>query len=67
MKFHRELKMSEIRLDAEIMIVGDGELIKNGSVVYKGSKIVYAGETEHAPNVENKKQVPVIMPCPHQT
>ncbi len=50
------------RIDADIMIIGDGEVIKNGTVVIEGSKISYAGEQEHAPNVKETEHVPVIMP-----
>ena len=50
--------MSRYRYDAEKMIVGNGELINNGSIVIEDSKIIYAGETEHAPTEENTKSVP---------
>lgn len=54
--------MNRYRFDAEKMIVGNGELINNGSVVIEESKIIYAGEAEHAPSVNQSKNVPVIMP-----
>jgi imidazolonepropionase-like amidohydrolase len=56
--------MTKIRIDSEIMIIGDGELIKNASIIYEGSKIIYAGEMEHAPPVDRKNTLdaPVVMP-----
>lgn len=54
--------MTQIRIDAEILIVGNGEHFKNGSVVYENNKITYAGETEHAPQAENTIQTKTIMP-----
>lgn len=54
--------MENIRIDAENLIVGNGELIKNGSVVYEGEKISYAGETEHAPTIDDIVQTNTVMP-----
>lgn len=54
--------MTLYRYDADIIITGTGDLITNGSIVGEDKKIIYVGETEHAPNVENSKNVPVIMP-----
>jgi imidazolonepropionase-like amidohydrolase len=50
------------RIDADHLIVGDGELITNGSVVVDGKKISYAGEDEHAPDVEDTQHVNTLMP-----
>ncbi|MCH8907373.1 MAG: amidohydrolase family protein [Candidatus Heimdallarchaeota archaeon] len=54
--------MSNIRIDADLLIVGDGEIIKNGSVVIENSTIKYAGESEHAPSAGQNLQVPAITP-----
>ncbi|MFV2016022.1 MAG: amidohydrolase family protein, partial [Candidatus Heimdallarchaeota archaeon] len=54
--------MIETRIDAETVIVGDGEHYTNGSIVFKGNKITYTGESEHAPNVKNTHQTNTVMP-----
>ncbi|MHA2170412.1 MAG: metal-dependent hydrolase family protein [Candidatus Kariarchaeaceae archaeon] len=54
--------MTQTRIDAEVAILGDGDLINNASIVVEGSKITFAGEAEHAPSVDNSIQVPVITP-----
>ena len=54
--------MSTFRIDTDLLIVGSGDTLKNGSVVVEGTKILYAGEQEHAPNISNTTHVPVIMP-----
>ena len=55
--------MSVKRFDADNLIIGDGELVKNGSVVIEKKKIIYAGESEHAPNnVEISNHVSTILP-----
>ncbi len=51
-----------MRIDAENLIMGDGERIKNGSVMIKDTKITYAGESEHAPESTEVKSVNTIMP-----
>ena len=60
--FNRTDIVKQSRIDAEVAILGDGDLIINASVVVEGSKIIYVGETEHAPSVDNSIQVPVITP-----
>ncbi len=50
-----------MRVDADNLIIGDGELIKDGTVVFEGRKILYAGESEHAPE-DKTTQVNTIMP-----
>ncbi|MHA2097930.1 MAG: amidohydrolase family protein [Candidatus Kariarchaeaceae archaeon] len=54
--------MATYRFDADNVIVGNGDLIKNGSVVVEGNKITYAGESEHAPTADNIETVTAIMP-----
>lgn len=53
------------RVDADLLIPGRGEPIKNGTLVYKESKIVYAGEQFGMPreyaHIE-RTRVPVLMP-----
>ena len=50
------------RIDAENLIIGDGELVKSGSVVIEENKITYAGETEHAPEIQDIKLTNTLMP-----
>ena len=54
--------MKKTRIDAETVIVGDGEHFSNGSIVLEGKNIVYAGESEHAPNADTTLQTNTIMP-----
>ncbi|MHA2168458.1 MAG: metal-dependent hydrolase family protein [Candidatus Kariarchaeaceae archaeon] len=50
------------RIDAEKLIIGDGSIITNGSVVIDKENITYAGEQEHAPKAEHSLTTPVLMP-----
>ncbi len=54
--------MSKWRIDAELLIDGENEPIKDGSVVFEGKKIIYAGTVENAPTAEIEKQTKVVMP-----
>ena len=54
--------MVAFRIDTDIAIVGNGDLIQNASVVIEDNKIVYAGENEHAPSIEKTLQAQVLMP-----
>ena len=56
--------MTKTRIDANIVIVGNGESIKDGTVVFEDKKIVYVGESEHVPNDTDMTtiQAPVVMP-----
>ncbi|HKZ43210.1 MAG TPA: amidohydrolase family protein, partial [Candidatus Hodarchaeales archaeon] len=54
--------MGLFRVDADILIVGNGETIKNGSLVIEGSKLDYSGEQEHAPKINAIVTAPVVMP-----
>lgn len=49
-------------MDTDIAIIGNGDLIKNASVVIENNKIVYAGEIEHAPTTDKTLQTQVLMP-----
>ncbi len=51
-----------IRIDTDNLIIGNGELIKNGSIVFEGNQIIYSGEIENAPNVKILDNVNTIMP-----
>ncbi len=53
---------THVRIDAEIAFVGNGEVVKNATVVFSGKKIIYFGESEHAPSVETKHTAKAIMP-----
>lgn len=53
------------RLDADLLIPGKGDPIKTASLVWKDSKIVYAGESKKLPQEYGEMQaakVPVVMP-----
>ncbi|MCH8906881.1 MAG: amidohydrolase family protein [Candidatus Heimdallarchaeota archaeon] len=50
------------KINAEYLIIGSGEVIKNGAVVFEGTKVTYAGESEHAPNADNVKTAVTVMP-----
>lgn len=54
--------MEAKRVDAELVIDGSGDHIKNASLVYENQNITYFGEVEHAPTVKDTEQVPIIMP-----
>lgn len=56
--------MTKVRIDADIVIIGNGDSIKNGTVVFENKRILYAGESEHAPNDTDmtKLHSPVIIP-----
>jgi imidazolonepropionase-like amidohydrolase len=49
------------RVDAAVLIPGKGEPVLDGSVVFEGAKITYAGPRSGAPTVP-AVQVPVVMP-----
>jgi len=50
------------RIDAENLILGNGELITDGAVVIDGSTISYAGGQEEAPVHDNTIQTNTLMP-----
>ncbi len=52
----------QTRIDAEVAFDGAGPLVKDASIVFEGSKIVYFGESEHAPKIESSREVPAMMP-----
>ncbi len=52
----------QVRIDADFAFDGTGTLVRNASVVFEGSRIVYFGESEHAPNIETTQEVPAMMP-----
>lgn len=54
--------MTTVRIDSELAIIGNGESIKDASIVYENRKITYVGEQEHAPNAGNVVQTKVVMP-----
>jgi imidazolonepropionase-like amidohydrolase len=49
------------RIDADVLIPGRGEPIRDGSVVIDGSRITYAGSRDSAPAMPATR-VPVVMP-----
>ncbi len=53
------------RLEADLLIPGSGEPIRNGCVVFEGSTILYAGPVEGAPRgtpSDTTVGVPVVLP-----
>lgn len=54
------------RIDADLMIPGRGDPIKNASLVWNGNKIVFAGESKNLPEeysfLQSTDHVPVLMP-----
>ena len=54
--------MPSTRIDADIVIIGDGSHVRNGSVVLENNKITYVGEQEHAPTADKNLFSPVVMP-----
>ena len=53
------------RIDADLMIPGRGDPIKNASLVWNENKIVFAGESKNLPEEYSSMQsahVPVLMP-----
>jgi len=53
------------RVDADLLIPGRGDPIMNASLVWKGKKIVFAGESKNLPEEYTSMQsahVPVLMP-----
>lgn len=56
--------MTKTKIDANLVILGNGDSIKDGTVVFEDKKILYAGESEHAPESSDmvKLQAPVVMP-----
>jgi len=53
------------RIEADLLIPGSGEPIRNGCVVFDGSTITYAGPIEGSPRAGGSDvtvSVPVVMP-----
>lgn len=53
------------RIDADLLIPGKGDPVKNASLVWKGKKIVYAGDSKSLPEEYISMQsakVPLLMP-----
>lgn len=52
------------RIEADVLIPGHGDVVKNGCVVFDGPSIRYAGSIEGAPKAPEAKtySVPAVMP-----
>ncbi len=53
------------RIEADVLIPGHGDIIKNGCVVFEGPAITYAGPIEGSPRASGgtkTRNVPVVMP-----
>ena len=52
------------RIEADVLIPGHGDVVKNGCVVFDGATISYAGPIESAPKASGAKtySVPAVMP-----
>ena len=51
-----------MRIDTDVAILGNGEIIKNASICIKENKLIFVGEQEHAPSDNNVTTVPVVTP-----
>ena len=56
--------MTKTIINADMVIIGNGDSLKNGTIVFEDSKIIYAGESEHTPKDSSAiiLNVPVVMP-----
>lgn len=61
---HRERTHMTVHIDADLLIPGRGDPIRNGTVVLEGSSISYAGSSADAPPTPDADvtRVPVVMP-----
>ena len=53
------------RIEADVLIPGHGDIVKNGCVVFDGPTITYAGPVEGSPRPSGAtkvRKVPVVMP-----
>jgi len=53
------------RIEADLLLPGSGDPVRNGCVVFEGSTIIYAGPIENAPKAgasDATTSVPVVMP-----
>jgi imidazolonepropionase-like amidohydrolase len=53
------------RIEADVLVPGHGDVVKNGCVVFEGATISYAGPIEGAPKAPSgakTHRVPVVMP-----
>jgi imidazolonepropionase-like amidohydrolase len=50
------------RIEADLLIPGEGEPVKDGAVVLDGDRIAYAGPASGAPAGGDVVRVPVVMP-----
>lgn len=50
------------RIDADRLIIGDGELLENGSVVIEGSEITFVGAATEAPPTPETLTTETVMP-----
>ncbi len=52
------------RIEADVLVPGHGDVVKNGCVVFDGATITYAGPVEGAPKSPGAKtrSVPAVMP-----
>ena len=51
-----------MRIDTDLAILGNGDLIKNASICIEKNKLFYVGEQEHAPVDNNTISAPVVTP-----
>lgn len=51
-----------VRIDAELLVPGEGEPLENGSVLLDGGGIVYAGPTAAAPSADTVTEVATVLP-----
>ena len=54
--------MTAVRIDAGALIPGRGDPISDGSVVFDGARITYAGPAIGAPSATEVVEVATVMP-----
>ena len=51
-----------MRIDTDLAILGNGEIIKNASICIEENKIIFVGEQEHAPADNEITIAPAVTP-----
>ncbi len=54
--------MTAVRIDADVLIPGRGDPVRDGSVAFDSGRIVYAGPAANAPGADEVVEVPTVMP-----
>ena len=51
-----------MRIDTDLAILGNGEVIKNASICFEKNLLTFVGEQEHAPSDNDILRAPVVTP-----